>query len=114
MALVRSVAELDEQLNTLKRSIDPIISRPAAPSITLLPSGMTLQQTMYLRGALQSIALDIHTSLTYPWSRSLLGVTPHVALRDQVETSTQIVAETCRQAILATELIRFDASTPMP
>ncbi|KIW27762.1 uncharacterized protein PV07_07470 [Cladophialophora immunda] len=113
-ALVRSVAELDEQLNILKRSIDPIISRPAAPNPTQLPSGMTLRQIMYLRGALQSITLDIHTSLTYPWSRSMCGLTPHAALRDQVETSTQIVAETCRQAILATEHIQFDASTPVP
>ncbi|EXJ70411.1 uncharacterized protein A1O5_06479 [Cladophialophora psammophila CBS 110553] len=113
-ALVRSVAELDEQLNVLKRSIDPIISCPSAPCPTQLPSRMTPQQIMYLRGAIQSITLDIHTSLTYPWSRSMCGLTPHAALRDQIETSTQVVAEICRQAILGTEHIRFDASTPVP
>ncbi|OAL39604.1 hypothetical protein AYO20_01001 [Fonsecaea nubica] len=113
-ALVRSVAELDEQLNMLKRTIDPVICRPSSPSPSQLPPGMTMQQVMYLRGALQSITLDIHTALTYPWSRSICGMTPDAALRDQLETSTQIVAETCRQAILATEHIRFDASTPVP
>ncbi|KAH0846011.1 putative fungal specific transcription factor [Fonsecaea pedrosoi] len=113
-ALVRSVTELDEQLNMLKRTIDPVICRPSSPSPSHLPPGMTMQQVMYLRGALQSITLDIHTALTYPWSRSICGMTPDAALRDQLETSTQIVAETCRQAILATEHIRFDASTPVP
>jgi len=44
----------------------------------------------------------------------MLGLTPHAALRSQVEKSTQMVAETCRNAILATEHIRFEASTPVP
>lgn len=113
-SLVRSVADLHEQLVTLKDSLDPLISLDGPLDPNMLPSGMTLQQTMYLRSAFFSLSLDIHTSLTYPWSRSMLGLTPHVEMRDQVKKSTYLVAETCRQAILATEHIHFDASTPVP
>jgi hypothetical protein len=112
--LVRSVAELDEQLNALKRSVDPILFLDSPVKLNQLPAGMTLQQTMYLRYGFFNLTLDIHTALTYPWSRSMLGLTPHAALRSQVEKSTQMVAETCRNAILATEHIRFEASTPVP
>ncbi|EXJ53348.1 uncharacterized protein A1O5_13419 [Cladophialophora psammophila CBS 110553] len=112
--LVRSVAELDEQLNVLKRSVDPILVLDSPIKLNRPPAGMTLQQLMYLRYGFFNVTLDIHTALTYPWSRGMLGLTPHVALRNQVEKSTQMVAETCRNAILATEHIHFDASTPVP
>jgi hypothetical protein len=112
--LVRSVAELDEQLNALKRSVNPILLLDSPIKLNRLPAGMTLQQAMYLRCGFYNITLDIHTALTYPWSRSMLGFTPHAVLRNQVEKSTQLVAETCRNALLATEHVHFDASTPMP
>ncbi|KAI1616602.1 fungal-specific transcription factor domain-containing protein [Exophiala viscosa] len=113
-SVVRSVAELDEQLEALKSSMDPTISNPTRPKSSPSSSTMTAQQLAYLRSALFSLTLDMHTSLTYPWSRSMLGLTPCAALRDQVNRSTQIVAETCRKAILATEHVQFDASTPVP
>ncbi|EXJ79926.1 hypothetical protein A1O3_08211 [Capronia epimyces CBS 606.96] len=112
--LVRSVAELDEQLNALRRSVDPILFLESPINLKRMPAGMTLQQAMYLRYGFFNVALDIHTALTYPWCRSMVGLTPHAALRNQVEKSTQTVAETCRSAILATEHIHFDANTPVP
>ncbi|KIV79464.1 hypothetical protein PV11_07026 [Exophiala sideris] len=112
--VVRSVAELDEQLDALKGSIDPTISNSTPPKSSPISSSMTPQQIFYLRSALFSLTLDMHTSLTYPWSRSMLGLTPCATLRDQVNKSTQIVAETCRKAILASDHVQFDASTPVP
>ena len=112
--MVRSVAELDEQLEALKSSMDPTILDSTRPKSSLLPSAMSPQQIAYLRSALFSLTLDMHTSLTYPWSRSMLGLTPCAPLREQVNRSTQIVAETCRKAILASEHVQFDASTPVP
>jgi hypothetical protein len=114
LLLVRSVAELDEQLNTLKLSVDPILFLDSPVKLNGLPLGMTFQQNLYLRYGFFNITLDIHTALTYPWRRSMLGLTPYTAIRNQVEKSTQVVAETCRNAILATEHIHFDASTPVP
>ena len=113
-ALVRSVSKLNEELNALKRSIEPVLSLGSPIGLNRLPPGMSLQQTMYLQVAYFNTVLDIHTALTYPWSRSILNLTPHPALRGQVEKSAQIVAETCRSAILATEHIHSDASTPVP
>ncbi|KAK4939633.1 hypothetical protein LTR10_020133 [Elasticomyces elasticus] len=113
-SVVRSVAELDEQLDALRNSIDPTISNSTETETSLLSSSMTLQQISYLRSTLFSLTLDMHTSLTYPWSRSMLGLTPCATLRDQVNRSTQIVAETCRKAILASDHVQFDAGTPVP
>ena len=113
-ALVRTVTELDEELYALKQSIEPVVSLGSPVNLNRLPQGMTLQQTIYLQIVYFATVLDIHTALTYPWSRSILSITPQPVLRSQVEKSAQKVAETCRSAILATEHIHFDASTPVP
>lgn len=112
--LVRSVTELDQELSSLKRSVNPIILLDSPITPNRLPAGMTLEQIIYLRCGFSNLTLDIHTALTYPWSRSMLGLTPHAVLRDQVEKSTRMVAETCRNAIMITEHIHFSASTAVP
>lgn len=112
--LVGAVSELDEELTTLKRSIEPILCLGSPLDLNKLPMGMSLQQTIYLQYAYFNTVFDIHTVLTYPWSQSILGLAQHSTLRSQVERSIHVVAEACREAILATKYIHVDASTPVP
>jgi hypothetical protein len=113
-ALANAVVELDDQRRALIQSTKPIfcLDEPLDPK--RLPAGMSLQQTVYLQYAYFNMTLDIHTVLTYPWSQSILGLTRNLEFQNEVEKSSQIVAQTCRDAILATKHIHLDASTPLP
>lgn len=113
-ALVTAVTELSEQLDTIRRSLQPIISLGDSLSVNRLPPGWSMQQAVYLQYVYFNTILDIHTALTCPWSRTLLGMTPDPTLRIQVEKSNLVVVETCRKAILATESINMHAGTPVP
>jgi len=112
--LVKTVCELDEQLHTLKSSVQPILTLDTPlDAVGSLPSGITLQQALYLHFAYYCTILDIHTALTLPWSRSILGLTRHHPLADQIKKSAGIVAKTSRIAILATKHVHIDANTPV-
>lgn len=111
---VKSVLQLDEQLNAVKRSVQPVLDLDSPINPNQLPGSLSLKHVVYLQCAYFSTILDIHTFFSCPWGRNLLGLTPHPVLCAQAERSTQIVAETCRRAILATVHIHPDASTPVP
>lgn len=111
--LVEIVSELDEQLNDLKRSLHPSLCLGSTWDPLNLPEGMSLQQVVYIQYAYYGVLFDIHTALTCPWTQSILDLTQQPALRHQVERSNHIVAQSCRDAILATKYINLDASTPL-
>ncbi|KAJ2905583.1 hypothetical protein MKZ38_004877 [Zalerion maritima] len=113
-ALVRTVGELNEKLVVIKRSIEPILSLSDPLDLSKLPHSVSFQQAVYLQYTYYNTVFDIHTVLTYPWSQSILGLTQHPALRTQVERSTEMVARSCRDAILATKHICIAACTPLP
>jgi hypothetical protein len=111
--IVRTVAELDNECEALKRSVESVIPLDDPVNPARVPPGLTLSQTMYLKFTFFNLVLDIHTCLTHPWSRSLLGLTPHPTSRMQTETSIHKVVKTCTSALLATEHIHITASTPV-
>jgi hypothetical protein len=112
--IVRTVSELDDECEALKRSVESVIALDDPINPNHLPPGLSLGQTTYLKFTFFNVVLDIHTCLTHPWSRSLLGLTPHPSLRVQTDRSLHKVIETCTAAILATEHIRITAWTPVP
>jgi hypothetical protein len=113
-SLVKSVSELDEALKALHLSIEPKLVLSGPLDFKSMPVDMSLQQTLYLKYFYFNMVLDIHTALTFPWSRSTLGLTEHLALRNQLRKSMNVVAETCRNSILTTQHISFGTSEPVP
>ena len=113
-ALVKSVVELDEQMNTLRLGLEPTITLGAPLNPNRLPPGITLQQTIYLHCLYNTTVLDIHNTLMSPWSKSLLSLTPRQVLRSQVQTSIETVLRTCHTAMLTLHYVHIDASTPVP
>lgn len=111
--LALTVSELDRKFAAMQNSIQPILdlSRPANRGH--LPDSLSSQHVVYLQYAYFSTLLDIHTALTCPWIQDILGLTQHATLSAQIERSTQIVAQACRDAILITRHIEIDASTPL-
>lgn len=112
-ALVEIVAQLDEQLNDLKLELEPIIllGKPLNPD--RLKPGINHQQAVYLHCFYNTTLLDIHNTLIYPWSKTLLGLTPHRLLRVQVEKSIEAVMRTCHTTILTLQYVHIDAATPV-
>ncbi|KAK5095932.1 hypothetical protein LTS08_007813 [Lithohypha guttulata] len=113
-ALVKLVTELDEQLNILKLDLEPAIflGKPLNPN--RLGPGISLQQAVYLYCFYYTTVLDIHNTLIYPWSKTLLGLTPDRLLRTQVNRSIEMVTRTCYTAMLTLHYVHIDAATPVP
>ncbi|OAL31714.1 hypothetical protein AYO20_08107 [Fonsecaea nubica] len=113
--LVHVVSKLDEKLEALKKSLEPILSSSSMQTVPgHRPSGMSLKQILFLRYAISNVTLGIHTSLTHPWAEYLFAHQKRRAeLQPQIDRSSQIVAETCRNAIRMISKIQFDASTPV-
>lgn len=109
-----AVAELDAQLEALKRSKEKVFLLDSPFNLLHPPANMSFQQAKYLQYAYYNTVLDIHTALATPWSQKALGLIHDLSLEQQVTMSTQKVARTCRDAILATQDIHIEASTPHP
>lgn len=113
-AVIGALANLDDQLQALKLIVEPILRLDCPVDPKNLPSSLSLQQTIYLHYAYYNTVLDIHTVLTIPWLQNIQGLTHDLPSPRQVQKSTEVVAKTCRDAILSTTHMQLDASTPLP
>lgn len=112
-ALVNTVSELDRKFAAMQSSIKPILDLSGSGTRAQLPDSLGSQHVVYLQFAYFTTLLDIHTALTCPWIQNILALMQHATLGAQIERSTQIVAQACRDAILVTRHIEIDASTPL-
>ena len=113
-ALVGEITSLDAQLESLKRSKEHVFRLDAPIDPNELPTCLSLHRAIYLQYAYYVTLLDIHTILAIPWSQNILVSMHEPSLAVQRERSTQKVARTCRDIILTTTHMNFDASTPHP
>ncbi|KAH7110699.1 hypothetical protein EDB81DRAFT_926799 [Dactylonectria macrodidyma] len=109
--LVETVGELDQKLKTLQRFVQQLVDLNSPLESCKPGADIDLQQAVYLRMAYYIAVLDVHTPLTYPWSQRLFNLAGSPDLRSQVQTSLDIVIQTARRAILATQFVRLDATT---
>ena len=115
---VSAVAELHNRLTRLKASLDSKSCGAGSlfegPVVNLLPPyQMSSIQIIYLRYTYYSALLDVHTTLTYPWSQGVFDLGRHPAIRTQVDQSSQVLAEACRAALLTTRYVNILSSTPL-
>lgn len=110
--LLRTVRYLDEKVRVLGEEVEHVLpmKRPLDPSH--LPGNLSLQLAMALHFTYYGLLFDIHTTLTYPWSRGIISLRQHPSFRDQVERSYSIVAKASRDVILASRHIPLDAACP--
>ncbi|KAK5045660.1 hypothetical protein LTR84_009029 [Exophiala bonariae] len=110
--LVRAVSELNTDVDSFKRSVKHIIPFDDAIEDVQLPPNMTRCQLMVVYFLYYSVLTDIHSSLLVPWF-SFTDSGQFDAFRAQVESSCRIVAETARNVILCSRLIRLKPNTPV-
>lgn len=78
-----------------------------------LPYKMSETQIMYLRYTYYSALLDVHLTLTYPWCQDVFDFEKNPSIREQVDRSGCVLAETCRAALLTTKQVNITAATPL-
>lgn len=102
--IIRTVCELDQQLREWCGTI-PLSMRPGAvfdPST--LPTNFQLVHVIYLHYSYFGSLISIHSIFTYPWS-VMLDRDKSPQLREQLNLSTEIVADASRSIILMTKYI---------
>lgn len=109
--LVRTVAELDQKLKTLASHIQKVVDLDSPLEPGKSGQDIDLQQAIYIRMAYYTIMLDVHTPLSYPWSRRLFNLQGDPDLQLQVQASSETVIQTARKAAMATQFVRLDACT---
>lgn len=110
--LVSEVTDLERQRNTLQSFIMQYIPLDSPTSAASPSSGLNTWQTLYIRMLYYVLVASIHTVFTNPWSRCALKPASHSEVKVQVEKSINIVADASRNAILTSQDIRINASTP--
>lgn len=113
-ALIGVVTQLDEQLSALRLELAPIIMLGQSFNPNRLSTGLSLQQAVYLHCLYYTTELDIHNTLTYPWSQRLLGSQPDPCISTQVAVSIEKVISSCHTAMLTLNYVHIDAATPVP
>lgn len=113
-ALVTLVAELDEQLEALRTDLKPFIHLGTSFNPNRPTPGLTSQQAIYLHCVYHTTELDIHNTLTYPWSQNLVQSNSCAKLRAQVSASTDRVISSCHAATMTLNHVSIDAATPVP
>lgn len=106
------VTFLDEKARVHGEAVERVLSMKSALDPSSLPADLSLKVALALHFTYYGLLFDIHTTLTYPWSRGIISLRQHPSFRDQVERSYSIVAKTSRDVILASRHIPLDAACP--
>ncbi|KAH8812891.1 fungal-specific transcription factor domain-containing protein [Xylogone sp. PMI_703] len=102
--VVQTACELDKQLREWQNLHPPAIRPGSIFRSPKLPSGFEMIHVLYLHFSYYGSLIGIHSIFTYPWS-GMLGRDKSPAIRDQINTSIEIVAEASRSIILMTKFI---------
>lgn len=108
--LIEAVANLNKDLDDLKRLTQDHFCLDAPPENRRLPEGMTMRQAQALQSYYICLVFDVNTPIAYPWSPTSIYARQNLHAAIQVESSLSTVARMSRSAILATRQIRVDAS----
>ncbi|TVY54622.1 putative transcriptional regulatory protein [Lachnellula cervina] len=112
-SIVKTACELDQKLREWRDSLPPSMHPGTIINSSEIPPNLDTVHVIYLHYAFFGSLISIHSTVTYPWS-DMSGRNGNMALRNQVDISTQIVADASRNIILATKYINdIHASTPL-
>jgi hypothetical protein len=108
--LANTIQKLDQELIVLKSSLQDIVHLDTPINPSRLVVGISAGQAMSIQSMYYGMVFDIHTPLTYPWSRGIPSLSQLPNVQSQVEASSAIVADTSRKAIMASTFVQPDAN----
>lgn len=111
--LLETISVLESQIAELKYFLQQFVDLESPLDAGNEGVSLTLQQAIYIRMAYYIAVFDVHTTLTYPWSRKVLLFADKPEIEVRVRHSETIVAKTARNAIQATQFLRLNAATSL-
>lgn len=110
--IVQVACNLSEQLEDWRHQLPPYLQPRAVVNQSELPPNLNVYHAIYLHYSYWGSLISLHSTFTYPWS-GMFSRDQSQSFRNQVRLSTEIVAETSRNIILATRYIHHDAGSPV-
>ena len=110
--LLEVVTFLDQKIRLLSEDVQRVLRLDCPLDPSRLPDNLSLHMALAIHFTYYGILFDIHTTLTYPWSRGIISLRRHPSFRTQVEKSYTIVAEASRAVVLASRHVHLDAACP--
>ncbi len=104
--------DLDQKARILSNEAEGIARLDDLMVSSSLANGLSLNMALLIHFTYYGLLFDIHTTLTYPWSRGIINLRRHPTFRTQVERSYAVVAEASRAVILESRFIHLDAACP--
>ncbi|TVY30806.1 putative transcriptional regulatory protein [Lachnellula hyalina] len=112
-SIAKTACELDQKLREWRDLLPPSMRPGTAINSSEIPPNLDTVHVIYLHYAFFGSLIAIHSTVTYPWS-DMFGRDENLTFRNQVDISTQIVADASRNIILAAKYINdINASTPL-
>jgi len=112
MEFIQTVNDLDRRVRLLGKEVEKIFLINGSLDPSRLPGELSLTLALAVYFTYNDLLFDIHTTLTYPWSRGIISLRQHPSFRSQVERSHSVVAKACRDIILTSRHVPLDAACP--
>ena len=112
--LIQTVDDLDHRIRLLAEEIEKLVPLKSALDPSRLPENLSLTMALAIQFTYFGLLFDIHTTLTYPWSRGIISLRQHPSFRLQVERSYSVVAKASRDIILARQTHSTRCSLSIP
>ncbi|KEF57071.1 uncharacterized protein A1O9_07261 [Exophiala aquamarina CBS 119918] len=110
--LAKTVGELDEELQGLKKSLSLHLDLDKPVDTSDLDSTLTLNQTLALHFTYYHLVLHLHFPMACPWSWTGTQ-NPSTSFLEQATKSSIAVATASRATIMSTRLLSVDVNSPM-
>lgn len=110
--LIHTVQDLGQQLQHWRDSLPVLLQTERAIRTTELPRNVQVIHIVKIRFLYFGSLMAIHTIFAYPWISAMFGNVQNQALRNQISMSSNTVAESARNLILAVRYTSIDAASP--
>lgn len=111
-ALIQSVNELSEQLQSWRDSLPPHLQLDTILKACHISPGSRNIHSVFLSHIYHGSVMALHTIFAYPWISAMFGNPLSSAIRTQETFSSNILADAARNIIRTTRGIIIDAATP--
>ncbi|KAK7214592.1 hypothetical protein V2G26_002595 [Clonostachys chloroleuca] len=111
--LLTTVHDLDHKLKMWREGLDPTFQKQPPSRTHRLPQSTQVAHMLYLHYSYHALLIAVHGVFCYPWNRPDLQSNEKPEIMAQVQRSTEVVAESSRQIIIAVQHVEITAALPI-
>ena len=108
--VVDTVRDLGQQLTKWWDSLPGHYTSPTA--LNTFERKQSMDHALRFHHSYYGSRIALHANLAYPWISEIIGGSNSQAFREQVASSSEVVAEAARQIVKGTRRIDADVSSP--